>query len=134
MKFRQVAYYIFFIPFLFIFFGLPLIYEQPVIRLRGVATCDSIVLTPNPEYGASKFKRFLLGDLYREIWINPVKVPCLDLAKEAGGLTPLKKGGGKQTLSLQMKGADGYIYNIRSIDRDPLPVIPGLLKKTLFRS
>jgi hypothetical protein len=41
----------------------------------------------------------------------------LDLATFAGGLTPLSAGGGLQTKSLWLLGADGYQYAFRSVDK-----------------
>ena len=41
-------------------------------------------------YKADGFHRFLLGSDYRDTWATPVSVEVLDLAKEAGGLTPVR--------------------------------------------
>ena len=54
-----------------------------------------------------------MGANYRTEWNTPVKVPVQSLA----GLTPVKKGGGKQTKSLRMQAADGKQYTIRSIQK-----------------
>lgn len=73
----------------------------------------------------------LFGSHWRDFWTLPVKVPVLDLATYAGGLTPLKKGGGMQTKSLKFTGADGRIYKFRSLDKDPAKVLPEALQRTL---
>jgi hypothetical protein len=39
------------------------------------------------------------------------------MATEKGGLTPVKKGGGKQTKSLRLRGGDGKEYTFRSIQK-----------------
>ncbi len=75
-------------------------------------------------YEAGRFKRFLLGDHYRDTWLAPVEVPILHLSKEKGGLTILEKGGGMQTLSLKLKGKDGKLYSLRSVQKDPTPTLP----------
>ncbi len=60
---------------------------------------------------------FWMGTNYRKEWNTPITVPILHLDKEKGGLTPVKKGGGKQTKSLRLEGADGRQYTIRSIQK-----------------
>ncbi|MBL7721099.1 MAG: hypothetical protein JNK98_03810, partial [Chitinophagaceae bacterium] len=54
-----------------------------------------------------------MGANYRTEWNTPVKVPVQNLA----GLTPVKRGGGKQTKSLRMQDAGGKQYTIRSIQK-----------------
>ncbi len=60
---------------------------------------------------------FWMGANYRKEWNTPVTVPVINLSKEAGGLTPIKRGGGKQTKSLRLEGADGRQYILRSIQK-----------------
>ena len=62
-------------------------------------------------------RTFWMGANYRKEWNTPVKVPVLNLSAEKGGLTPVKKGGGKQTKSLRLEAADGRQYKIRSIQK-----------------
>ncbi|MDT8410868.1 MAG: hypothetical protein RQ875_00275 [Vicingaceae bacterium] len=84
-------------------------------------TNDSIVAG---DYKASKFKQLFFGSLYRDAWTTPVTIPTLDLDTTFGGLTPLKKGGGLQTISLQFVDKDGRKYAFRSIDKTPIKAIP----------
>jgi len=92
---------------------------------------DSIInVIPGEIFKAKRIKRFLLGNQYRDIWLTPVDVPVLDLKHQAGGLRPLKKGGGMQTKSLRLKGADGKQYVIRSVQKYPEKAVPKLLRKT----
>ncbi|WP_207427691.1 metallophosphoesterase [Pedobacter sp. SYSU D00535] len=86
---------------------------------------DSVkVIAAGPQYKASEYKKRLYGEHYRETWATPVKVPYLDLTTFAGGLTPLKMGGGKQTTSLQLEGKDGNVYQFRTISKDPSALLP----------
>ena len=62
-------------------------------------------------------RNFWMGTNYRKEWTTPVKVPVINLATEMGGLTPVKKGGGKQTKSLRLDAPDGRQYKIRSIQK-----------------
>ncbi|MBC7830166.1 MAG: hypothetical protein H7122_20655, partial [Chitinophagaceae bacterium] len=79
----------------------------------------------NPYYDkANGFRRFLLGHHYRKEWATPVDVEVLNFDTTAGGLTPDKLGGGMQTKSLRLKGANGKEYVIRSVNKDPSKALP----------
>jgi hypothetical protein len=58
-----------------------------------------------------------MGTNYRKEWNTPITVPVLNLAKEHGDLTPVRKGGGKQTKSLRLEAPSGRQYVIRSITK-----------------
>ena len=91
----------------------------------------TVSVAANPDYDSSPLGRAILGDHYRDVWAMPVEVPIIDLEKTAGGLTPLKKGGGLQTVSLRFIGEDGNQYVLRSIDKDPTSTIPDYLRATI---
>lgn len=96
--------------------------QQPVIE-RG-DDGEYVIVRAGGIYEAGKFKRFIWGDHYRDLWTTPVRVPVLDLNEVKGGLEILEKGGGMQTYSLKMKGGDGQLYSLRSVQKDPTPVLP----------
>jgi hypothetical protein len=81
---------------------------------------DSVTVRASKKYGASGFHRFLLGDNYRDLWYQPIRVPVLDLGKYAGGLTALEEGGNAQTRNLHLRGADGKEYVFRPIFKEVL--------------
>ena len=83
------------------------------------------------DYSIPGIMKGLLGERYRAIWESSVDVPVIDLENTAGGLTPIKKGGGFQTTSLRMKGEDGDQYVLRSINKDASAVLPNYLRDTL---
>jgi hypothetical protein len=86
---------------------------------------SSAKVIPNPYYNkAGGLKRFLLGHHYRKEWATPVEVEVMNFDTTAGGLTPLKLGGGMQTKSLRLKGADGKEYVLRSVNKDPSKALP----------
>ena len=68
-------------------------------------------------YRAGPLVRWFNGDEYRAEWTTPVRVPFLDPATYAGGLTILRAGGGLATESLRMRGRDGREYVFRSLDK-----------------
>ena len=90
----------------------------------------TIKVVAGPEYEAGSLKRFFLGDHYRDTWTAEVDVPYLDLDTTKGGLTVLKKGGGRQTLSLKFQGGNGIRYTFRSVNKDPIKALDYDLRKT----
>ena len=71
-----------------------------------------------PHYAAGGLRELLLGSDYRDLWTAAIQVPVLDLGGFAGGLTPVERGSGKQTISLRLRAADGRQFNFRSVDKD----------------
>ncbi len=91
----------------------------------------SATVAANPEYGSGSLRNFFLGEHYRGVWRRPVQAPIIDLSETAGGLTPVRRGGGLQTVSLHLLGEDGDQYVLRSIDKDPTATIPEYLLETI---
>ena len=88
-------------------------------------------VVPGPEYRGGPGKRLFIGPLYRRDWTTPVRVPTLDLATTHGGLRPLGQGGGRQTTSLKLVGADSLEYVFRSVDKDLQGALPPELRNTV---
>ena len=96
-----------------------------------INSSDSLItVIASNKYQRSKFFQFFWGRHYRNIWATPVQVPVLDLHREAGGLTPISKGGSFQTLNLRLVNPNGQEYVLRSVDKDPIEALPGILRKT----
>lgn len=87
----------------------------PVSYCTAQQTPDSIALPASPTFKISGSRSFWMGSNYRKEWKMPVKIPIFNLATEKGGLTPIKKGGGKQTRSLKVQDANGKEYTLRSV-------------------
>jgi len=83
-------------------------------------------------YSAGLLHRWVLGRHYRDLWTAIIEVELLDLSSFAGGLEPLRTGGGQQTRSLRLVGADGREYSFRSVDKDPSAVLDTLLRGTII--
>ena len=93
---------------------------------------DSVHIGPiNPDYAAGAIKSSILGRHNRELWTAPVAVPVLDLGSEAGGLIPIKRGGGMQTVSLRLEDEREQQYDLRSLDKDPSKTVPVQLQGTV---
>jgi hypothetical protein len=88
------------------------------------ASTRTEVVAAGPEYAAGPVWRFFFGRDYRDLWTKPIAVPVLDLDRFAGGLTPTKTGGRRQTHVLWFKGSDGREYKFRSVDKDSAGAIP----------
>lgn len=84
-------------------------------------------------YRARWFHRLMLGAHHRDLWTTPLEVDVLDLSRFAGGLTPSRCGGRRQTKSLRFLGADGREYVFRSVDKDPTLALPPDLRATFVR-
>ena len=80
------------------------------------------------------FKRFMVGRNYRAEWTTPVRVPVLHLKIDLGGLTPEKEGGGKQTHTLHLKGANGLNWSLRSVQKFPAKVLDAEMKGTIAQT
>jgi hypothetical protein len=76
--------------------------------------------------------RIFFGQHYRNLWTTPMPAEAIDLDRFAGGLMVTRKGGG-QTRSLRFKGGDGREYQFRSIDKDPPPALPPVLRQSAAR-
>jgi hypothetical protein len=85
---------------------------------------QKVTVTPSDRYRASPFEQKLFGAGHRALWATPILVPVLDLKRFAGGLKPLKEGGGRQTHTLHLQGADGRQYVFRSVSKSPGKGLP----------
>lgn len=86
---------------------------------------NRVEIIAGAEYKADGFHRFLLGSDYRNLWTSPLRVPVLNLQTFAGGLRPLKAGGGNQTKSLRFITPRGVKYVFRSVAKSGVSVPPG---------
>src|SRR5436309_15039902 len=75
-------------------------------RIQSAADSSQTVV-PGAQYDASWLHRLLLGSNWRDLWMTPVAAEVLDLRHFAGGLSPVKRGGGAQTRSVRLKGNNG---------------------------
>ena len=106
------------------------LYSQ--IKNDQQAKSDKIrTVIPDANYKAGWIHKIFFGAHWRDLWSTPLKIKVLDLDKYAGGLKPLKKGGGLQTKSLRLLGKDGKQYKFRSLDKDPSKTLPPELQESL---
>jgi Omp85 superfamily domain len=97
-------------------------------------TTDSIEVSAYAPYNdVGNLHRTLLGENYREEWAAPTMLPVFKISKMNGGLTPLKRGGGHQTLSLRLKDKDGKEWVLRSIRKYPDVILPEQLRESFAK-
>src|SRR4029450_13381722 len=60
--------------------------------------------TIGPQYGAGFLRRWLWGAGYRRLYTSPITLPVLDLATDAGGLTPTVRVGHGETPASRLQG------------------------------
>ncbi len=85
---------------------------------------DSVTVRATNQYESNVLKRFMQGRNYRLAWKAPVKVPIFNL----DSMEVVEEGGGKQTNSLDLRSPNGAIYSLRSINKDPEPLIPDIAR------
>ncbi len=106
------------------------LYPQVQNNLEETADEERVVV-PDENYKAGWLHKIFFGAHWRDLWSTPLKIKVLNLDKFAGGLKPLKKGGGMQTKSLRLTGSDGREYKFRSLDKDPSKALPPELQESL---
>ncbi|HYH56452.1 MAG TPA: hypothetical protein VD772_07565, partial [Anseongella sp.] len=89
-----------------------------------------VIQVAGAQYKAGPVKKIFFGRLYRTTWATPVQVPVLDLRRTYGGLKPVGRGGGRQTIALQFRARNGREYVFRSVDKDPVKALPQALRET----
>jgi hypothetical protein len=92
---------------------------------------DSVKIAAGAEYSAGWLHRLFFGDHYRDDWTTEVKIPYLNLDTTFSGLSPLKKGGGRQTKSLKFMAGNGMRYTFRSVNKDPIKALDYELRETI---
>lgn len=102
--------------------------------LLATISGDSAGVRLRPAYNeVSRWKRRMLGENYRREFATKVQLPVLKLSELEGGLRPVKKGGGMQTVSLRLEDAKGKEWVLRNIEKNPDPLLPSTLRETFAR-
>lgn len=92
--------------------------QKEIATSEKISFPDSMTIVGSTTLRAGGFKKFLMGKNYRKEWAQPIRVPVIDLSKELGGLTPIKRGGGHQTKSLRLKDSSGRQFVLRAVTKN----------------
>lgn len=95
---------------------------------------DSVVVSAGAHYARSGFAAFFLGEHNRAVWAQPVKAKIFRMKEQKGGLQITKLGGGMQTTSLTLSDSLGRMFALRSVDKNPIGVLPPFWRKTVAGS
>jgi hypothetical protein len=95
---------------------------------------DSVMVKIRPKYNrVGALHRTMFGENYRKEWSTDTKLPFIKISEIAGGLKPLRLGGGHQTVSLRLADAKGEEWTLRTIVKDPSILLPPELRQTFAR-
>ncbi|NNC83812.1 MAG: BamA/TamA family outer membrane protein, partial [Flavobacteriales bacterium] len=121
-----------------------MIYQKEIIRVdeEEIAEIDeeipdidysgkTALVVPDSGFAASGFKRFWMGDLYRDLWTTPIEAPYLNIHHRYGGLLPTEKGGGKQTQSLRLEDPAGNEYVVRTVQKNTRFLVESSLRNSI---
>src|SRR5258708_1789022 len=92
--------------------------------LAQIDTIHYKTIPADTRFTAGKWKSLWWGKHWRDEWLLPLSFPVFDWDTAAGGVTPLKKGGGHETKSLRVKGKDGKEYVVRTMYKSLDVLIP----------
>ena len=91
---------------------------------------DSVLVSAGSHYQRGPVGQFFLGRHNRAIWAAPVKVKVLYINQTPNNLKIVEVGGGMQTLSFTLTDSSGRTYALRSVDKNPVTVIPAFWRTT----
>lgn len=79
-------------------------------------TVEASVYTPEMTQKTG-FYKFLFGNYYRSYYSTSIQAPTITLDQLYGGVTPVREGGGHQSMSLRLADKDGKEYVMRGIKK-----------------
>lgn len=104
------------------------IVNQDNVASLDFKNMDSVTITASTLYKGNDLKQMMQGEHYRQAWSTPIDVTIAFLDTLKGGLKFDKEGGGHQTKSLKFIDSLGNKYALRSINKDPSPLVPEFAK------
>ncbi|HEV8599257.1 MAG TPA: hypothetical protein VGQ69_07830 [Gemmatimonadales bacterium] len=111
---------------------LPVLPRLDMVRQKVSPTEDSVLVRAGERYAAGPVQRIFLGRHWRDLWTQPVRIEVLKLREFAGGLLPLREGGGLETRSLHFISRSGRRFIFRSTDKELVRLIHYGLGRSLL--
>ena len=106
-----------------------IVLQPNISNTQNLEDYDSVLVKASPLYRANPIKHLVQGKQYRKAWASPVSAKVLILDTLAGGVEIIKEGGGNQTHSLKLMDSSKIEYTLRSVNKDPEPLIPDIAKQ-----
>lgn len=103
-------------------------YNEHVPRLD---TVSASVYDPEER---RKYSSTFWGKLNSDLFYTPVQAPALYLDTMRGGLTPIKRSGNFQTMSLRLQDKKGKLWTLRPLKKIPNRALPQGLNTDLTKS
>lgn len=101
-----------------------MLYQTP--EFKEIKPQETAQIYPDKYLDKSSFHTFLWGDRYRKYFGTKVTVHSVDLTQYLGGLTPVRKGGGHQSMSLHMQNSEGKEYVMRALKKSATQFIQAI--------
>lgn len=121
-------------PFIiFLLFTFP-VYSQKTTIVDTPTDRWHKVVIPGKQYQRGSLHTMIWGKHYRKEWTIPVKVNIIHIDSAFGGLTPVEKGGGRQTRNLRLEDKNGKQYVLRSIDKTYKRAVPEIFAGTFVET
>jgi hypothetical protein len=105
---------------------------EPDVVMDDLVKEDSATLSiySDEETRRSKLYQWFWGRWYRDLYGTAIRVPTLNLETSYGGLTPARRGGGMQTLSLRLKDSQDREYVVRGLQKNATSLLPQVFQNT----
>lgn len=85
------------------------------------------------DYSKKGLGKKIWGKHYRQTYAEEIEVKQLNLDTFAGGVKPVKRGGGNQTRSLRLENEQGQQYTMRSVKKDASRTLPYPFTETFVK-
>src|SRR5829696_1816801 len=112
-----------YISLFFLFSGLFASAQYNTQDSHAFTAADSIITIASSAYQPHSFlRRLLMGNNYRDVWKEHVKLPVFYFSRSGFQIKEL--GGGMQTKSLHIVDAAGKEWALRTVEKDVAGALP----------
>jgi len=103
---------------------------KPCIAQRNEST-NKVIAIADVQYAQhGSLYKIILGKNYRAVWNKPVLVDKFYFKTTTQNFTPIKVGGGLQTVSLLITDQNNNEWSLRSVQKNPSKWLPVFWRKT----
>ncbi len=104
-----------------------------IVNIVNAKYKDTVNISASDKYQPIHgFRKFVLGQNYRDEWTAPVNMKVFKLNEEKGGFNIVSLGGSKQTMSLKLVNKKtGKEWALRAVDKLPTGALPPEFRGTI---